>query len=272
MAWVLDLDGVVWRGRPAIPGAAEAVARLRAAGERVLFVTNNSAVPRLVEVEAKLPSHGIDPGDRRHLGDGRRQAGRAGSSGCSSARGRAGRGAEARGAAVVDAGAGRHDGDADAVVVGLPPGLRLRAARPSPPPPSARRPAASPPTTTPPTRRPTGLIPGGGAIPWPPSTASGVTAGRGRQAVRADGRPGARRWPGRPAWWSATGPTPTAASPGRSGYPFGLVLTGVTRPERAAGATRPPSSSRPTWRRSSTRCSAAESARAPGSDGAGGWK
>lgn len=37
-----DLDGVVWLDREAIPGAADAVARLRSAGCRVLFVTNNS--------------------------------------------------------------------------------------------------------------------------------------------------------------------------------------------------------------------------------------
>jgi 4-nitrophenyl phosphatase len=39
-----DLDGVVWLARQAIPGSPDAVARLRAAGWRVLFVTNNSAV------------------------------------------------------------------------------------------------------------------------------------------------------------------------------------------------------------------------------------
>ena len=37
-----DLDGVVWLARQAIPGSPEAVARLRASGCRVLFVTNNS--------------------------------------------------------------------------------------------------------------------------------------------------------------------------------------------------------------------------------------
>ncbi len=42
MLWVLDLDGVVWlAGRP-IPGSADAIARLREAGEHVAFVTNNS--------------------------------------------------------------------------------------------------------------------------------------------------------------------------------------------------------------------------------------
>jgi len=62
MAWVLDLDGVVWRGDRPIMGAAEAVARLRADGQRVLFVTNN-ALPTRRQVESKLVRHGIDPGD-----------------------------------------------------------------------------------------------------------------------------------------------------------------------------------------------------------------
>jgi 4-nitrophenyl phosphatase len=58
MAWILDLDGVVWLGERPIPGAADAVADLRAAGHRVLFVTNNSSV-RLADQEAKLAAHGI---------------------------------------------------------------------------------------------------------------------------------------------------------------------------------------------------------------------
>ena len=62
MAWVLDLDGVVWLGATPIPGAAEAIARLRAAGERVAFVTNNS-FGRRADVADKLSRHGIDPGD-----------------------------------------------------------------------------------------------------------------------------------------------------------------------------------------------------------------
>ncbi|HEX3947588.1 MAG TPA: hypothetical protein VHW47_07770, partial [Acidimicrobiales bacterium] len=59
--WVVDLDGVVWlTGRP-IAGGAEAVAALRAAGNRVLFATNNSAltVDQLVDRLAKV---GMDPG------------------------------------------------------------------------------------------------------------------------------------------------------------------------------------------------------------------
>ncbi len=39
---VLDIDGVCVTGKTAIPGAAEAVARLREAGAALLFATNNS--------------------------------------------------------------------------------------------------------------------------------------------------------------------------------------------------------------------------------------
>jgi glycerol-1-phosphatase len=41
-AFLFDLDGVLYRGPKVIPGAAEALARLRAAGKRLAFVTNNS--------------------------------------------------------------------------------------------------------------------------------------------------------------------------------------------------------------------------------------
>jgi HAD superfamily hydrolase (TIGR01450 family) len=58
VAWVLDLDGVIWLADQPLPGAAEAVARLRAAGERLLFVTNNSFAP-VGEQEAKLERFGI---------------------------------------------------------------------------------------------------------------------------------------------------------------------------------------------------------------------
>jgi 4-nitrophenyl phosphatase len=39
---LLDLDGVVWLGEQPIAGSADAVARLRSAGHRVAFITNNS--------------------------------------------------------------------------------------------------------------------------------------------------------------------------------------------------------------------------------------
>ncbi len=53
-----DLDGVVWLARRAIPGSAEAVERLRAAGRRVLFVTNNSMSP-IADQEDALAAIGI---------------------------------------------------------------------------------------------------------------------------------------------------------------------------------------------------------------------
>src|SRR6476659_4481671 len=53
-----DLDGVVWLARIAIPGSVEAIAELRAAGHRVLFVTNNSNPP-LADSEAALAAIGV---------------------------------------------------------------------------------------------------------------------------------------------------------------------------------------------------------------------
>jgi len=55
---LLDLDGVVWLAHHAIPGSVEAIAALRAAGRRVLFVTNNSA-STVEEQEAALAAIGI---------------------------------------------------------------------------------------------------------------------------------------------------------------------------------------------------------------------
>ena len=41
-AFLFDLDGVLYRGGEVVPGAPEAIARLRTEGKRVAFVTNNS--------------------------------------------------------------------------------------------------------------------------------------------------------------------------------------------------------------------------------------
>jgi 4-nitrophenyl phosphatase len=41
-ALIFDLDGVIWRGNTPVPGAVESVARLRAAGKRCFYCTNNS--------------------------------------------------------------------------------------------------------------------------------------------------------------------------------------------------------------------------------------
>src|SRR5438309_4777715 len=58
MAWILDLDGVLWLGDETIPGSAAAVARLREGGERVLFVSNNSSA-RVDEYLGKLGRVGV---------------------------------------------------------------------------------------------------------------------------------------------------------------------------------------------------------------------
>ncbi|MEX2253804.1 MAG: HAD-IIA family hydrolase [Acidimicrobiia bacterium] len=53
-----DLDGVLWRGDEPIPGSADAIAALRDAGLRVGFVSNNSSQP-VATVVAKLEGLGI---------------------------------------------------------------------------------------------------------------------------------------------------------------------------------------------------------------------
>jgi 4-nitrophenyl phosphatase len=53
-----DLDGVVWLSHEPIDGSVAAVAQLRAAGHRVLFVTNNSSA-RVELQEAALDAIGI---------------------------------------------------------------------------------------------------------------------------------------------------------------------------------------------------------------------
>ncbi|MEY2401234.1 MAG: hypothetical protein QOJ08_1345 [Ilumatobacteraceae bacterium] len=53
-----DLDGVVWLAHQPIPGSVQAIADLRAAGHRVLFVTNNSSA-RVEVQEAALAAIGI---------------------------------------------------------------------------------------------------------------------------------------------------------------------------------------------------------------------
>ncbi|MEW6060277.1 MAG: HAD-IIA family hydrolase [Actinomycetota bacterium] len=56
--FLFDLDGVVYRGDRAVPHASEAVAALRAAGRRVVFMTNNSSLTP-EQVAEKLVRLGI---------------------------------------------------------------------------------------------------------------------------------------------------------------------------------------------------------------------
>jgi 4-nitrophenyl phosphatase len=59
-----DLDGVIWRGEDPIPGSADAVAQLRRDGLRVGFLSNNSSLP-VGDVVAKLARCGVpaDPSE-----------------------------------------------------------------------------------------------------------------------------------------------------------------------------------------------------------------
>lgn len=110
---LLDLDGVVWLAHRPIDGSPEAIARLRAAGSRVLFVTNNSSLPVAAQeaalerigipasgdvlTSAMAAAHLVAPGERVHVcaGPGVVEA------------------LQARGATLVE------DGPTDAVVVGF---------------------------------------------------------------------------------------------------------------------------------------------------------
>lgn len=59
--YVFDLDGTLFRGESPIPGAAETLAKLRASGSKVRFLTNNSGQTRDTYVE-KLSRLGFDAG------------------------------------------------------------------------------------------------------------------------------------------------------------------------------------------------------------------
>ena len=222
MAWVLDLDGVVWLADAPIAGAAEAVAALQQRGEAVAFVTNNSAVPRS-EVADKLRRFGIEPGDGvvtsamaaatlLSPGDTALLCGGPGIA----------EELRARGITVV------RDGDADAVVVGFHRDFdyeRMRIASGAVR--NGARLIATNDDATYPT--PDGPIPGGGSILASIVTASGVApvvAGKPYPAmvdlVRARVGP------------TGIGVGDRPDTDGRFaralGFDWGLVLSGVTRP------------------------------------------
>ena len=129
--FIVDLDGVVWIGDRAVPGAAEAIGELRRRGKRVLFVTNDPrSSPQ--EYAARLTEHGI-PSARDDV----LTAGAATAEVASRAAGESGRAfvvgssalkreVQAAGLSVVDGEAGRG---ADVVVVGGHDGFDYRELR-----------------------------------------------------------------------------------------------------------------------------------------------
>ncbi len=58
MLLLVDLDGVVYRGTQAVPGVADVLKRRAAAGDRIIYVTNNSRWHR-DEYRARLANHGV---------------------------------------------------------------------------------------------------------------------------------------------------------------------------------------------------------------------
>ncbi|HSL57160.1 MAG TPA: HAD-IIA family hydrolase [Acidimicrobiales bacterium] len=223
MGWALDLDGVVWLGDQPIAGAARAVARLREAGDDVVFVTNNSSVP-VGEVEAKLARHGIpaegavvtsamaaatllEPGERAVVCAGPGVVEELG----------------ARGVEVVE------HGPADVVVVGftraLTYDLLARAALAVRG--GARLVATNDDATYP---TPEGEVPGGGAILAAVVTATGV-----RPAIAGKPHPAmaelVRRRMGPSGVMVGDRPDTDGRFARALGYRFALVLSGVTHTE-----------------------------------------
>jgi HAD superfamily hydrolase (TIGR01450 family) len=224
---ICDLDGVVWLARRAIPGAPEAIARMREGGWRVLFVTNNSFAPP-AEVEGWLEEIGVPAaGDVRTSAMAAAQLLRPGERVLAIAGPGVREAVAIAGAHVVD------DGPADAVVVGFDRDFAYEALRRAT---SAvfggARLIGTNDDPTYPT--PDGPIPGGGAILAAVSTASGVAAvvaGKPNEPmvelVRRDLAGGER------ALVVGDRPSTDGRFARALGVPFALVLSGVTRPGEA---------------------------------------
>ncbi|MGH9292200.1 MAG: HAD-IIA family hydrolase [Acidimicrobiales bacterium] len=227
MTWVLDCDGVVWLAEEAIPGAAEAVSRLRSSGERVVFLTNNS-FPRRDDHLRKLERMGMasEPEDlissamatARLFRPGERAL-VVGGPGIVEALG-------AAGVEVHEPGSASALEGVDAVVVGFDMQFdfaRLAAATTALRA-GARLVATNDDATFPSTG---GVLPGAGAFVAAVSTAGGATAIVAGKPHRAVAELVAERV-GDIAMVVGDRPSTDGLFARRLGAPFGLVLTGVT--------------------------------------------
>jgi glycerol-1-phosphatase len=228
----LDLDGVLWRGEQAIPGAAGGVSALRGAGLRVAFLSNNSSMP-IAEVVAKLGRFGVDARSEEVLTSAVSAAAMLADELAPRSRVFACAGPGVREALTASGLEPVQEGPADAVVVGFHREFDYeeldRASR------LVRGGARFVATNMDPTY-PTGddLIPGAGALVAAVATASGtapVVAGKpdapmvalvqhrlGRHGIMVGDRP------------STDGALASALN-----WPFGLVLSGVTAAVAPAG-------------------------------------
>lgn len=232
---MLDLDGVLWRGRVPIEGSADAVARIRAAGHRVGFQTNNSFTTIADQVE-KLAAMGVpaEPDDV-----------------CSSAQAAAGL-LEVGSRAMAVGGPGlaealttrgvevvqpvKDAGPVDAVLVGFDPDFdykklttAFRAVREG-----ARLIGTNDDATFP---TPNGEIPGGGSLVAAVSYATGVKA----EIAGKPNSPAAKLLTermGEITWLIGDRPDTDGGMARAVGASFGLVLSGVT--ETAEGADPEP--------------------------------
>jgi HAD superfamily hydrolase (TIGR01450 family) len=222
VTWLLDLDGVIWLADEPIPGAAEAVATLRAHGHRTVFVTNNSS-PKVADYLAKLAGFGV-PTEPEDLLTSAQAAASLVKPGAT---------------ALVCAGPGVEEalrarqvetirrGRADAVVVGWHRDFdfeRLTAAF------EAVHGGAPLVGTNDDATYPTpgGLLPGGGAILAAVAYASGATptvAGKPYEAMVAL----AHERVADPVMMVGDRPSTDGLFANRLGVPFGLVLSGVTK-------------------------------------------
>jgi len=212
---------VIWRGSQTVPGAPEAVARLRGAGEKIAFVTN-SAYRTPAQAAENLASHGIPDAEAEVVTSAMAAATLVspgervlaiGSDGLFAA-------LEQRGAVLAE------DGPVDAVIIGISfefdygaltsamdaisRGARFIATNTDPTYPVAE-----------------GLLPGNGALVAAVATASGVApevAGKPHAAVAAL----VRGLLGSEGMMVGDRPDTDGLFAQAVGYRFGLVLSGVT--------------------------------------------
>ncbi len=229
---MLDLDGVLWRGKAPIPGSAEAVARLRRAGHRVAFLTNNSFSSVADQVEKlagmDVPAEPDDICTSAQAAAGLLEPGSTalvlGGPGVTEA-------LAARGVDVVDDGS-----PVDAVIVGFDPEFdykkltaAFRAVTGG-----ARLIGTNADATFP---QPEGEIPGGGSLVAAVAYASGVTA----EIAGKPNEPAARLLTdrlGKISWLIGDRPDTDGGMAVAVGARFGLVLSGIT--ESADGADPEP--------------------------------
>ncbi len=230
--WVIDLDGVIWLAGEPIGDAAAAVARLRAAGVRPLFATNNSA-PTRAELQRRLAGCGITAGTEELVSSADAVATmlEPGSSALLLAEGGVVEALEARGVRVVDR------APADAVVVGWTHDFDFQSlARAATTVRDGARLIGTNEDATHPT--PDGLLPGSGALLAAVATASGRTpevGGKPHQPM-ADL---VRAHAGDVVLGVGDRPSTDGELARQLGVPFALVLSGVTGPDDPVGTPAP---------------------------------